>query len=426
MTKNPASRLVIRDATVTPVAFPDPPLLNCVGVHEPWALRSIVELRCDDGVVGLGESYGDADFVRLLDTAAAAVVGLDLFDLNAVRARVDGAVGDRVRRDSHGLTGDSSSLKTRLSVYSPIEVACLDAQGRALNLPVCDLLGGAARREVPFAAYLFYKWDRHPGGEPDAWGEALDPESIVAQAREMVGRFGFRSIKLKGGVHPPDQEIEAIQALRAAFPTHPLRLDPNAAWKVNTSVDIAKALDGLLEYLEDPTPGLAGMAGVAARSPIPLATNMCVVGWDDIPAAIRLGAVKIVLSDHHFWGGLRLSQSLSTLCETFGLGLSMHSNTHLGISLAAMVHLGASTPYMTYALDTHYPWLEEDVVVGGKLRFAGGAMSVPEGPGLGVELDRDALARMHKAYLECGLVRRDDTGYMRRIEPAFEPNTGRW
>jgi glucarate dehydratase len=426
VTKNPASRLVIRDATVTPVAFPDPPLLNCVGVHEPWALRSIVELRCDDGVVGLGESYGDADFVRLLDTAAAAVVGLDLFDLNAVRARVDGAVGDRVRRDSHGLTGDSSSLKTRLSVYSPIEVACLDAQGRALNLPVCDLLGGAARREVPFAAYLFYKWDRHPGGEPDAWGEALDPESIVAQAREMVGRFGFRSIKLKGGVHPPDQEIEAIQALRAAFPTHPLRLDPNAAWKVNTSVDIAKALDGLLEYLEDPTPGLAGMAGVAARSPIPLATNMCVVGWDDIPAAIRLGAVKIVLSDHHFWGGLRLSQSLSTLCETFGLGLSMHSNTHLGISLAAMVHLGASTPYMTYALDTHYPWLEEDVVVGGKLRFAGGAMSVPEGPGLGVELDRDALARMHKAYLECGLVRRDDTGYMRRIEPAFEPNTGRW
>jgi glucarate dehydratase len=426
VTKNPESSLVIREATVTPIAFPDPPLLNCVGVHEPWALRSIVQLHCDDGVVGLGESYGDADFVRLLESAAEAVVGADVFDLNAVRARVDGTVGNRVRRDAHGLTGDSSSLKTRLSAYSPFEVACLDAQGRALDRPVCDLLGGAARREVPFAAYLFYKWDRHPGGEADAWGEALDPESIVAQAREMIGRFGFRSIKLKGGVCPPKQEIEAIRALREAFPTHPLRLDPNAAWQVSTAVDVTKALDGFLEYLEDPTPGLAGMAEVARRTPMPLATNMCVVSWEDIPEAIRLGAVKILLSDHHFWGGLRLSQSLSMLCQTFGLGLSMHSNTHLGISLAAMVHLGAATPYMTYALDTHYPWLEEDVLVGGKLRFAGGAVSVPEGPGLGVELDQGVLARMHKAYLDCGLVRRDDTGYMRQIEPTFEPNTGRW
>ena len=426
MTKSSSSSQVIREATVTPVAFRDPPLLNCVGVHQPWALRSIIELRCEDGAVGLGESYGDADFVQLLEIAAEAVVGADVFDLNAVRARVDVAIGDRVTRDAHGLIGKSSSLKTRLSIYSALEVACLDAQGRALNRPVCELLGGATRRDVPFAAYLFYKWDRHPGGEADAWGEAIDPQGIVAQAREMIERFGFRSIKLKGGVFPPNEEIEAIRALREAFPTHPLRLDPNAAWQVGTAVNVAEALDGVLEYLEDPTPGLAGMADVARRAPMPLATNMCVVSWEDIPEAIRLGAVKIVLSDHHFWGGLRLSQSLSTLCQAFDLGISMHSNTHLGISLAAMVHLGAATPYMSHALDTHYPWLEEDVVVAGTLGFADGAVSVPEGPGLGVELDRRVLARMHKAYLDCGLGRRDDTGYMRQIEPRFEPNTGRW
>jgi glucarate dehydratase len=426
VTKSSSSSLVIREATVTPVAFRDPPLLNCVGVHQPWALRSIIELRCEVGAVGLGESYGDADFVQLLEIAAEAVVGADVFDLNAVRARVDVAIGDRVTRDAHGLIGKSSSLKTRLSIYSALEVACLDAQGRALNRPVCELLGGATRRDVPFAAYLFYKWDRHPGGEADAWGEAIDPQGIVAQAREMIERFGFRSIKLKGGVFPPNEEIEAILALREALPTHPLRLDPNAAWQVGTAVNVAEALHGVLEYLEDPTPGLAGMAEVARRAPMPLATNMCVVSWEDIPEAIRLGAVKIVLSDHHFWGGLRLSQSLSTLCQAFDLGISMHSNTHLGISLAAMVHLGAATPYMSHALDTHYPWLEEDVVVAGTLSFADGAVSVPEGPGLGVELDRRVLARMHKAYLDCGLVRRDDTGYMRQIEPRFEPNTGRW
>jgi glucarate dehydratase len=426
VTKSLGSTLVIREATVTPVAFRDPPLLNCVGVHQPWALRSIVELRCEDGFVGLGESYGDADFVQLLEIAADAVVGADVFDLNAVRALVDEAVGDRVSRDAHGLTGNSSSMKSRLSTYSALEVACLDAQGRALNRPVCDLLGGATRRVVPFAAYLFYKWDRHPGGEPDAWGEAVDVEGIVAQAREMIGRFGFRSIKLKGGVFPPNEEIAAIRALREEFPAHPLRLDPNAAWQVSTSVNVAEALDGFLEYLEDPTPGITGMAQVAKRAPMPLATNMCVVSWEDIPESIRRGAIKVLLSDHHFWGGLRLSQSLATLCQTFGLGMSMHSNTHLGISLAAMVHLGAATPYMSYALDTHYPWLEEDVVVAGTLGFVDGAVSVPEGPGLGVELDRSVLARMHKAYVNCGVFRRDDTGYMRQIEPRFEPNTGRW
>ena len=242
----------------------------------------------------------------------------------------------------------------------------------------------------------------------------------------MVGRFGFKSIKLKGGVFPPREEIAAIRSLREAFPSHPLRLDPNAAWKVSTSIDVAQALAGVLEYLEDPTPGIAGMAEVAGRSPMPLATNMCVVSWEDLPEAIQRGAVKVLLSDHHFWGGLRLSQSLSTLCQAFGLEMSMHSNTHLGISLAAMAHLGAATPYMSHSLDTHYPWLEEDVVLGGKLAFVDGAVSVPAGPGLGVELDGDVLARMHSAYVSCGLARRDDTGYMRRVHPGFEPNTARW
>jgi len=242
----------------------------------------------------------------------------------------------------------------------------------------------------------------------------------------MVDDYGFTAIKLKGGVFPPDAEVEAIRALRNAFPGHPLRLDPNAAWTPATGCTVARELAGVLEYLEDPTPGIEGMAEVAHEAPMPLATNMCVVAFAQLPKAIARSAVQVVLSDHHYWGGLRRSGLLAGICETFGLGLSMHSNSHLSISLAAMVHLAAATPNLTYACDTHWPWKTEDVVKGQPLSFRDGSVRVPDGPGLGVELDRDALGALHEQYLRCGIRNRDDTGYMRRIDPGYQARRPRW
>jgi glucarate dehydratase len=242
----------------------------------------------------------------------------------------------------------------------------------------------------------------------------------------MIDEYGFTAIKLKGGVVPPEEEMAAIEALHAAFPNHPLRLDPNAAWSPQTSVKVACGLAGILEYLEDPTPGIAGMAEVAAQAPMPLATNMCVVAFDQLAPAVAAGAVKVVLSDHHYWGGLQRSRLLAGICDTFGLGLSMHSNSHLGISLAAMVHLAAATPNLTYACDTHWPWKTEDVVKPGVLSIRDGSVAVPATPGLGVELDRDALAALHEQYVRCGIRDRDDTGYLRSIAPTFEAISPRW
>jgi glucarate dehydratase len=413
---------------ITPVAFADPPLLNAVGVHEPFALRSVVEVVTDSGHYGLGESYGDAPHLRRLQLVADAMAGVDVFDLPGLRRRVVAALSADDGRGGHGMSGMVTGSATTDRVFSPFEVALLDLQGKLLGRPVSDLLGGAVRAAVPFSAYLFYKWAGHPGQPDDSWGAALDPDALVAQARRMVDDYGFTAIKLKGGVFPPDEEIAAIKALRAAFPDHPLRLDPNAAWTVDTSIAVGRALDGVLEYLEDPTPGIEGMAAVAREVPMPLATNMCVVAFDHLPPAIRQDAVQVVLSDHHFWGGLRRSQQLAGVCETFGVGLSMHSNSHLGISLAAMTHLAAATPNLDYACDTHWPWKnpDEDVVVPGVLSFVDGAVAVPTTPGLGVELDRDGLARLHQQYLDCGLRERDDTGYMRRFEPSYEARTPRW
>ncbi|MBP2702800.1 glucarate dehydratase [Microbispora sp. RL4-1S] len=419
--------MLIREVRVTPVAFRDPPLLNAMGVHQPWALRTIVEVVTDEGLTGLGETYGDLDHLEKVRDAAASITGLDVYHHNAVYAAVAAAVGADVVTDLHGLTGAASRVKTVDRVFSPFEVACLDIKGKAADRPVVDLLGGRVRDAVPYSAYLFYKWAGHPGAPEDAFGPALDPAGLVEQARVFVGRYGFQSIKLKGGVLPPRQEAEAILALREAFPEHPLRLDPNAVWSVDTSIEVGRRLAGVLEYLEDPTDGIDGMARVAGEVPMPLATNMCVVTPEHLPEAIERRAIGVLLIDHHYWGGLVRSAHIATLCATFGIELSMHSNSHLGISLAAMTHLAAATPSITHACDTHTPWQDgQDVIAPGALRFADGAVPVPDGPGLGVELDRDALAVMNEQYEKCGIRARDDVTYMRAVDPSFSTRRPRW
>jgi glucarate dehydratase len=415
----------ITNVIVTPVAFRDPPLLNAVGVHEPFAVRSIIEVETDEGVTGLGESYGDAGHVERLRRVGDALRGIDVFATHQILVETVQTLGGAVGRDAHGLTGSINAAGTVLRTFSAFEVAALDIQGKLLGRPVSDLLGGAVRTTVPYSAYLFYKWAGHPNGHADAFGEALTPADIVSQARWMIDTYGFRAIKLKGGVFEPSAEVEAVGALRDAFPDMPLRLDPNTAWTVDTSIKVGTALDGVLEYLEDPTPGIDGMAAVAREVSMPLATNMCVVGFDDLPRAIAARAVGVILSDHHYWGGLRKVQELAAICDTFDLGLSMHSNSHLGISLAAMTHVAAAVPNLTYALDTHWPWKSEDVIVDA-FTFDEGSLTVPILPGLGVELDCDALARLHEQYMKSGITERSDTRYMQSIHPTFDATLPRW
>nr|WP_271213260.1 glucarate dehydratase family protein [Rhodococcus wratislaviensis]GLK40308.1 glucarate dehydratase [Rhodococcus wratislaviensis] len=421
-----AAPIRITGARITPVAFVDPPLLNTVGVHQPYALRAIIQLDTDGGLVGLGETYADTAHLIRLEAAAEAIVGLDVFALNAIRAAIDEKIATLTVTGGDGVAGMITTASTTDRVFSPFEVACLDVQGKAHGRPVSDLLGGKVRDAVPFSAYLFYKWAGHPGAEPDEWGEAIDPDGLVRQAQKMIGEYGFEAIKVKGGVFSPDEEIAGIKALRAAFPDLPLRLDPNAAWTVDTSIRVASELDGIVEYLEDPAPGLDGMAEVAREAKMPLATNMCVVAFDQLKPAVLKDSVQVVLSDHHYWGGLQRSRLLAGICDNFGLGLSMHSNSHLGISLAAMVHLAGATPNLTYACDTHWPWKTEDVVKPGVMKFVDGAVPVPTTPGLGVEIDEDALAALNQQYLDCGVRDRDDTGYMKSVDPTFENTCPRW
>jgi glucarate dehydratase len=426
----------ITDMHITPIAITDPPLLNAAGLHAPYALRIIVELVTNDNIYGLGEVPGSIETEEALKAAREAVIGKDPFQLNAI----DAAIRARFSPETSASRGEAPWDQRRLvHVLSAVEVACFDLMGKAVGRPVVDLLGGTARDHVPFSAYLFYKYEGAGGPlgfgtDPNATGwaaarqkAALDPEGVVAQAQAMCKEFGFKSIKLKGGVFEPAQEVAAMYALQEAFGKDvPLRLDPNAIWHVETAIEWGRKLEGVLEYYEDPTRGQENMAKVAQAVNIPLATNMCTTSFDDMPGSVRLNSEAIILSDHHFWGGLRASLALAKMCQTFGRGLSMHSNSHVGISLAAMTHLAAATPNLTYACDTHYPWQSEEVIVGGRIKFEDGSVAVSNEPGLGIELDRDALAKLHEQYKACGLLRRNDEIEMQKVQPDWKFEATRW
>jgi glucarate dehydratase len=340
------------------------------------------------------------------------------------------------------LVPGENPLDATSRTYAAIETGCLDLIGKSVGVPVCDLIGGRVRDKVPFSAYPFYK---HAGGggegkdaRPDKYGECLTPETLVAQVVKMREEYGFGSIKFKAGVLPPEEEIETVKELyRELGPDVPLRIDPNSAWTVDTSVRVGRELAeelGRGGYLEDPTASIDGMAEVRRRLlaegiETPLASNVAVTSFGDIPESVSKDAVQIILCDHHYWGGMRQVQMLANLCKTFGMGMSMHSNNHLGISLMGMAHVAAATPHLTYACDTHYPWQseEDEVVLGGRVPIVDGCVEITDRPGLGVELDYDQLARGKERYDKCNYRKRDDAAEMRkRVDPDWERKLPRW
>ena len=417
--RRPESDLIITEMKVTPIALPDPPLLAASGCHGPYFLRNVIQLKTADGIVGVGETKGGADRTDELNSLREAVVGRSALHWAGLREVCESAAG-----------------------FAGIELACLDVVGRALNLRLCDLLGGPAREEVEFASYLFFRYaaddprilddkrifdDRGRGDRAlDPWGEVRTPEAMAELAWKFHQKWGFTVHKLKGGVLEPDVEMATLKAMNERFNgQHPLRIDPNGRWSVKTSLRIAREIqrnDIPLDYYEDPVAGQEAMAEVRRQTKLPMSTNMCVTSLGHIEQAVQTEPVDIVLADIYSFGGFSACQSLDMMADQLDWSLGQHSNNHCGISMAAMIHLGAVLPRMTYASDTHYVWLPDDadIIEGGKLPISGGKMSVPSQPGVGVELDPDKLARAHEIYQKCGMRQRDDASLMRKMIPGWE------
>jgi glucarate dehydratase len=430
----------ITQLVLHPIAIADPPLRSSYGLHAPFALRTIVELKTDSGLTGISETYGGDGPLAGLEAVRSRVEGMDPFQLAGLRRDLSAEAATGDRSQTYLVPGENP-LDRHNRTYAAIEIACLDLIGKAVGKPACDVIGGRVRDEVSFSAYLFYK---HAGGgvgddaREDEYGEVLTAEACVRECRQMIAKYGFREIKLKGGVLDPEIEIESIRALRREFGSkYPLRIDPNCAWSVGTSVEVGRALKEELSgggYLEDPCATLEGMGEVRRRlhaegNDTPQASNVATTCFADVPRAKELDAVQIVLSDPHYWGGMRNLQQLSHLTSVLGMGMSMHSNSHLGVSLMAMTHAAAACPNLTYACDTHYPWQVEadEVIVGGRVKFVNGGVKIPDKPGLGVELDYDQVARGRERYKKIPFRKRDDEAEMRKhVDPNWKRVLPRW
>ncbi|QHV94148.1 enolase C-terminal domain-like protein [Spirosoma endbachense] len=357
-------------------------LRHNTGVHPGYFLRTILEVITDEGIVGLGE-VGGGDQRGALQKLKPRIIGEDPFHLEVIKMKV--------LRSIYYLSN--------ARLYAAIEMACLDIQGKVLNRPLSDLLGGRVRDEVPFIAYLFWRYDRPGDGKQDETAEDL-----ADFCEELHETLGVNAMKLKAGVMKPKEEVRVLELCRDRLgDDFGLRIDPNGLWSVTTAVQMGHRMEDLnIEYFEDPSWGLEGNASVRKQVRIPIATNMYPAKFDDLGPAIRMGAVDIVLTDIHYWEGPRGVKDLVAVCNTFNMGVAMHSGAEFGIELAAMIHTASTIPTMTFAGDAHYHYLTDDIIEGGLMKYENGCIKVPTGPGLGVTLDEDKMKHYEKYYEEKG------------------------
>ena len=423
------------DMRVVPVAGQDSMLLNLSGAHGPFFTRNIVILTDSAGHVGVGEAPGGERILQTLLDARSLVNGRGIGAWNGILTEVGRRFGDL---DAGGRGLQTFDLRVTVHCQAALECALLDLLGQHLGVPMCALLGeGQQRTSVQVLGYLFFIGDRNKTSLPyrneahgaDDWlrlrnEEALDPAAVVRLAHAAHERYGFKDFKLKGGVLAGEQELLAVTELAQTFPEARITLDPNGAWSLEEAVRLCKGARGILAYAEDPCGAEGGysgreiMAEFRRATGLPTATNMIATDWRQLVHALQLGAIDIPLADPHFWtmsGSVRVAQ----LCDAWGLTWGSHSNNHFDVSLAMFTHVAAAAPGAITAIDTHWIWQDGQRITKRPFQIVDGYLDVPETPGLGVELDEDAVAAAHQLYLSEGLGVRDDAVAMQYLIPGW-------
>ncbi|MBY8858374.1 glucarate dehydratase [Nocardia sp. CA2R105] len=430
---------VVTEMRVVPIAGHDSMLLNLSGAHSPYFTRNLLILTDSDGNTGVGEVPGGEPIRRTLEDSRELVVGRRIGDHHAVLADIRRTFGER---DAGGRGAQTFDLRVTVHAVTAVESALLDLLGRHLDVPVAALLGeGQQRSRVRALGYLFFVGDRNrtdlayrgpadEAADADEWlrlrhEQALTPEAVVRLAEAAQARYGFADFKLKGGVLAPAEEAAAVRALAERFPEARITLDPNGGWLLDEAVRTARDLRDVLAYAEDPVgpegtlSGREVMAEFKRATGLPTATNMIATDWREMGHAIRSNAVDIPLADPHFWtmaGSVRVAQ----LCDAWGLTWGSHSNNHFDVSLAMFTHVAAAAPGEITAIDTHWIWQDGQRITVDPLTIRDGQLTVPDAPGLGVELDLERVEAAHELYLREGLGARDDARAMRYLIPDWQ------
>ena len=427
---------IIKSLKVIPIAGHDSMLLNLSGAHGPFFTRNLIILTDNSGRTGIGEVPGGEKIQKTIEDASDIVIGQSIANVQSVLTQIRTQFADR---DASGRGLQTFDLRTTIHAVTAVESAMLDLLGQFLNLPIAALLGeGQQRSSVEMLGYLFYIGDKAKTNLPyrveasadNEWFRlrnevALTPQAIVRTAEAARDKYGFNDFKLKGGVLSGEAEIEAVQALHERFPAARVTLDPNGGWLLKDAVRLMRDMHGVVAYAEDPCgaeEGFSGrevMAEFRRETGLPTATNMVATDWRQLTHSLSLQSVDIPLADPHFWtmaGSVRVAQT----CRDWGLTWGSHSNNHFDVSLAMFTQVAAAAPGKVTAIDTHWIWQDGQGLTRDPLKIINGHVQVPQKPGLGVELDMQAVEAAHQLYLKHGLGARDDSVAMQYLIPNWK------
>lgn len=351
--------------------------------------RTVIELALDDGTIGLGETWGTPEAFALVGRFARDWIGKDVLDRFALHDATLGKSGYDNRNGRNGL-----------ATFAGLDLAAWDAAARSLKISLAELIGGRHRESMDVVCTLPAAIVPRAVSRKELTEhlDVLANTRLVADfAREQVRKFGFRSFKLKSAAYSTEWDWKLLNELKEAMPEARIRFDPNANYPPAVATELCRRLDNLgLEFFEDPTGELEGIARLKAAVKTPVATNMWVVRDEHLAPAIRRSAVDVVLGDLFMWGGIDAWRRMARASKVFGLRPALHSVYETGIATVANLHLASALPEVEYPNDSGLHFLSSDVLAEPQ-EVKNGAMHLPSGHGLGVTLDR---ARLDKLTLE--------------------------
>ena len=373
----------------TPVTVPMREPLVWPGGTRHTASGLVVRITTDAGIVGIGECPGPTlpTIQTIVERELAQfLVGEDAF---------------RVERLVHRMEEFSRNWN-QLANYaiSGLEMALLDIKGKALGLPVAELLGGVCRDEVRMVGYLFID----------------DPEANADRAAAFVD-LGFGELKLKVG-RDLRQDDETLAAIRDRVgPGVKIRIDANMMWSAPAAIKWIRTLSRYdLQYVEQPVPDfdLEGMALVRRAVDVPIAADEACTDLRSVLALLRAEACDVFVVYPSEAGGLTRARTIASVADAAGKWCAIGSWAELGIATAANAHVVAASSNFPFANDTHYP-LQESDVLDVPLDLDGGKLAVPQGPGLGVALSHDRLETLARLELRQSVFYDDVQGEAPRV-----------
>ena len=368
----------ITDIRVTPMTLPlKEPYIWSQGVEHAFHVN-LIEIEADNGIVGIGET------TTAPDAAAQAMV---------LRKITRGFLGQSVLESArlqaeayraHFLAFGGNMPRYANQMLSGIDMACLDLMGKLLGVPVWDLLGGARRDHVGYFYFL--------------QGETV--EELVADAKSAAAA-GHPIIYLKVGISR-ERDIEATAAVRAAIGKARLRLDANEAWDPATALRMLALLAPYdIEYVEQPTPSasLEALGQVTARSPIAIGADQAVFTLNEVYGATRRCDADMIAVGPREIGGLRPMMKAAAIAEAAGMKICIHSSMTTGITTCAEHHVARAIPNLDDGNQIMWQLLQDNIITAPDISPVEGRLSLPPAPGLGLDLDRDAVAKAHERFL---------------------------